>query len=117
MRSILSELDELKIKSSNQEFQKKVKSVIKRLKGYRNQGNLIKGVTVEKSITLKMIASEPNFNKTLSWLVSENNDDRIIASALEIQRNNPSSAVCIVTSDINLQNKTEMASLCYFDVD
>lgn len=114
--TVLSELDELKIKSSNQDFQKKVKSVIKRLKGYRNQGNLIKGITVDKSITLKMIASEPNFNKTLSWLVSRNNDDRIIASALEIQRHNPSSVVCIVTSDINLQNKTEMASLCYFDM-
>jgi len=113
----LSELDELKIKSSNPDFQKKVKSVITRLKGYRQQGNLIDGVTVEKSIKLKMVASEPNFDKTLSWLDRENNDDRIIASALEIQRDNPSSAVCLVTSDINLQNKTEMARLSYIDLD
>lgn len=115
--TILSELDELKIKSSNPDFQKKVKSVITRLKGYRQQGNLIEGVTVEKTIKLKMVASEPNFDKTLSWLDRENNDDRIIASALEIQRDNPSSAVCLVTSDINLQNKTEMARLSYIDID
>jgi hypothetical protein len=115
--TVLSELDELKIKSSNQDFQKKVKSVIRRLKGYRKQGNLIDGVTVEKTIRLRMIASEPNFNKALSWLDNENNDDRIIASVLEIQRNNPSSVVCIVTSDINLQNKTEMAKLSYIDID
>lgn len=115
--TVLSELDELKIKSSNPDFQKKVKSVIKRLKGYRQQGNLIEGVVVEKSICLKMIASEPNFKKTLSWLDENNNDDRIIASALEIQRDNPSTAVCLVTSDINLQNKAEMARLSYKDID
>ncbi|HTG65312.1 MAG TPA: PIN domain-containing protein [Flavobacterium sp.] len=115
--TVLSELDELKIKSSNPDFQKKVKSVITRLKGYRQQGNLMDGVIVEKTIKLKMVASEPNFERTLSWLDRENNDDRIIASALEIQRDNPSSAVCLVTSDINLQNKTEMARLSYIDID
>lgn len=116
--TVLSELDELKLKSSSPDFQKKVKSVITRLKGYRQQGNLIDdGVTVEKSIKLKMVASEPNFDRTLSWLDRENNDDRIIASALEIQRDNPSSVVCLVTSDINLQNKTEMARLTYIDID
>lgn len=71
------------------------------MKGYRQQGNLIDGVTVEKTIKIKMVASEPNFDKTLSWLDKENSDDKIIASALEIQRDNPSSAVCLVTSDIN----------------
>ncbi len=114
--TVLSELDDLKIKSSNPDFQKKVKAVISRLKGYRQQGNLIDGVMVEKTIKLKMVASEPNFERTLSWLDRENNDDRIIASALEIQRDNPSSAVCLVTSDINLQNKTEMARLSYIDI-
>lgn len=115
--TVLSELDELKIKSSNLDFQKKVKAVITRLKGYRQQGNLIDGVLVEKTIKLKMVASEPNFDRTLSWLDRDNNDDRIIASVLEIQRDNPSSAVCLVTSDINLQNKTEMARLSYRDID
>lgn len=115
--TVLSELDELKIKTSNPDFQKKVKSVITRLKGYRQQGNIVDGVIVEKTIKLKMIASEPNFNRTLSWLDRENNDDRIIASALEIQRDNPSSVVCLVTSDINLQNKTEMTRLTYIDID
>lgn len=115
--TVLSELDDLKTKSSNSDFQKKVKSVITRLKGYRRQGNLIDGVLVEKTIKLKMVASEPNFDRTLSWLDRDNNDDRIIASSLEIQRDNPSSAVCLVTSDINLQNKTEMARLSYIDID
>jgi predicted ribonuclease YlaK len=58
-----------------------------------------------------MIATEPNFDNTLEWLHSENVDDQIIASVLEIQKENPSSAVIITTSDINLQNKAEMANL------
>ena len=109
--TVLSELDELKIKSSNPDFQKKVKSVIKRIKGYRAQGNLLEGVTVEKSIKLKMIASEPDFDRTLSWLDKDNNDDKIIASALEIQRENPSSAVCLVTSPRKFHKKISIKIL------
>lgn len=115
--TVLSELDELKMKSSNPDFQKKVKSVITRLKGYRRQGDIMDGVIVEKSIKLRMVASEPNFERTLSWLDRNNNDDRIVASALEIQRDNPSSAVCLLTSDINLQNKAEMARLSYVETE
>lgn len=114
--TVLSELDELKVKSNSQEFRDKVKSVISRLKGYRKQGNLIDGVIVHKTITIRMIATEPDFDRTLSWLDKENNDDRIVASVLEIQRRFPSSEICIVTGDINLQNKAEMAGLTYKDI-
>ncbi|MDP2766348.1 MAG: PIN domain-containing protein [Candidatus Methanoperedens sp.] len=62
-----------------------------------------------------MIAQEPNFNETLHWLDSSNNDDRIIASVLEIQRANPSATVVLVTSDINHQNKAEMANLPFLE--
>ncbi len=43
----------LKRLTRNDDFRKKVTSVIKRLKGYRNQGNVLEGVTVNKSITVK----------------------------------------------------------------
>ena len=64
-----------------------------------------------------MIATEPNFNKTLGWIDSENNDDRIIANALELQINNPSDNLILVTTDINLQNKAQMANLTVYDID
>ena len=115
--TILSELDKHKITHRNEDFRKKVKSVIKRLKGYRNQGNVLDGVIVDKNITVKMIATEPNFNKTLSWIDSKNNDDRIIANVLELQITNPSDSVIFVTSDINLQNKAQLANLTVFDSD
>lgn len=115
--TVLSELDELKVKSNNQEFKNKVKSAIKRIKGYRTQGSLLDGVKVHGTITVKMIATEPNFDKSISWLVDNNNDDRIIASSLEVLREFPSSQLIIVTGDINLQNKCEMANVPFGEIE
>lgn len=115
MPTITRELDSLKVVHRDEKFREKVKSVISRIKGWRNQGNLSTGVTVDKSIKLKVVAKEPNFENTLSWLDKENDDDRLIASALELQRQNVNSKVILVTSDINLQNKAEAANFPYLD--
>lgn len=111
--TVLEELDKLKIMHRDLDFKEKVKKTIKRIKGYRNQGDLLKGVKVDKKIIVKMLAKEPNFDTTLRWLDKLNNDDRIIASALEIQRKHPASLVILVTADMNLQNKSAMASLFF----
>ncbi len=113
--TVLGELDTLKVVHREQEFRDKVNSVIRRIKGLRTQGSLLTGVTVNKTITVKMRAAEPNFGETLEWLDSENKDDRIVASVLELQRENPSSIIVLVTSDINLQNKAEMANLPFLE--
>jgi hypothetical protein len=115
--TVLSELDELKVKSPNQEFKNKVKSVINRIKGYRTQGSLLDGIKVNRTITVKMIATEPNFDNSLSWLNADNNDDKIIASSLEILREFPSSNLIIATGDINLQNKCEMANIPFGEIE
>lgn len=111
--TVLSELDKLKMTHRDRDFKNKVDSVIKRIKGLRTQGSLIQGVTVNKTITIKMAAKEPNFTNTLSWLDPDNDDDRIIAFTLEYLRANLTQNVVIVTADINLQNKAEMANLPY----
>jgi len=113
--TVLSELDKLKIIHRDENFRKKVDSVINRIKGYRTQGSLQNGIIVYKTITVKMIANEPNFKNTLSWLDKDNNDDRIIAGIIEYQVSNPSHEVYLITSDINLQNKAEMARLPFFE--
>ena len=113
--TVLSELDELKVKGQDLTFKNKVKKRINQIKGYRKQGNLLDGVTIHRTIIVKMYATEPKFEKTLNWLSPDNKDDRIIASALEIQLKNPSYIVILITSDINLQNKAEMAKLPYIE--
>lgn len=111
--TVLHELDKLKRDHRDLKFRNKVDSVIRRIKSLRQQGNLRDGVTVNKTVKVKMMGQEPKFDETLSWLDPGNDDDRIIATALEIQREEPSSVVILITADINHQNKAEMANLPY----
>lgn len=109
--TVLAELDGLKINHRNPDFRNKVDNVITRIKGWRNQGSLREGVTVHRTITVKAIASEPQMENTLSWLDGSNRDDRIIASVLEVQSNRPNARVVLVTGDINLSNKADVARI------
>jgi len=115
--TVLGELDHLKIMHKNENVMKKAKKVIKRIRGWRKQGSLLIGVTFNHTITIKMIAKDPDMNSTLSWLDKDNADDRIIASVLEAQRNNPCSRVILATGDINLQNKAEAAMIEYLETE
>ena len=109
--TVLSELDELKNHHRNPDFRDKAKKVIDRIKGWRKQGPLSTGVTVDHTITVQTIANEPDLKSSLSWLCSDVRDDRIIASVLEVQSANPVSRVVLVTGDINLQNKADVAMI------
>ena len=118
LSTVIAELDKLKIFNKNEEVRKKARSIISRLKGYRKQGDIIsEGVTISKSILLKLMPIEPDFDKTLSWLDPLNMDDRIIVSTLEIELKYLSSEVLLITNDLNLQNKAELAGIKYIDTD
>ena len=54
---------------------------------------------------------EPDLKNTLSWLDPSNNDDRIIASVLALQADSPSAQVILVSGDINLLNKADVAMI------
>jgi predicted ribonuclease YlaK len=54
-------------------------------------------------------------SESLPWLDAANRDDRFLASAIEIMRQHPRSAVTIVTRDINLQSKAELASIPFVE--
>jgi hypothetical protein len=111
--TVLSELDDLAMKSRDEAFREKVKAAIRRYKGWRKQGRLVDGVTVNRTITVRSVAREPNFDKTLHWLDRNIRDDRIVASVLELQRAIPSAVIVFVTSDVNLQNKADAVSIPY----
>ena len=109
--TVLAELDTLKNNHRNPDFRKKVNKVITRVKGWRTQGTLRDGVTVSETMTVKAVASEPNMQRTLKWLDKDNRDDRIIASVLEVQSTYPTARVVLVTGDINLLNKADVARI------
>ncbi len=114
--TVLAELDKLKNDRSKQNRSDNANSIIRQIKEFRRRGKLTEGVTViTNKIYLKSIAVEPDFKNTLSWLDTNNQDDRIVASFLEVIRNFPNSDVRLVTSDINLQNKMEFAELPFIE--
>ena len=109
--TVLGELDKLKILHRNPDVRDKAKKIIRRIKGWRKQGSLVEGVKVDKTITVMVEFKEPDMANTLSWLDSENSDDRIIASVLSIQASFPTSKIMLATGDINLQNKADSAMI------
>lgn len=110
--TVLAELDELKVSHKNSDVRSKAKSVIRRIKELGRRGDLHSGVPVVTGrITARSVAVEPNVGESLPWLDASNNDDRILASVVELARENTRSVVAIVTADINLQNKARFARM------
>jgi len=116
--TVISELDKLKVNHKSEDIKNKVRSIISHLKGYRNQGDIINaGIVIAKTINLKMIATEPKFDKSLSWLDPNNMDDRIIVTILDVEIHNLSNEVILITNDLNMQNKALLAGIKYLDTD
>jgi hypothetical protein len=114
--SVLKDLDRHKIEHKNEEVRKKALKLINQIKEFRRRGSLIDGVQIRHNkIELATIAKEPDFTKSFSWLDSSNEDDRLIAETVEIIRDNAGSIIALITADINLQNKCEMADLHFIE--
>jgi hypothetical protein len=111
MPTVLRELDELKILHRNPDVREKAQKTITRIKGWRGQGALFDGVTVDRTITVQAIPQEPNVASTLSWLDPSSADDRILASVLHLEAKVPTSRIMLVTGDINLMNKADAAQI------
>lgn len=114
--TVLGELDKLKINHRKPDVKDKAKKVITRIKGWRGQGSLTDGVTVDKTIVVKSLHEEPDMENTLSWLDKGVQDDRIIAIVLSVQAENTSSVVHLITGDINLQNKADAAFISTLEI-
>lgn len=110
--TVLAELDEMKVAHRNQDVRAKAERLIRQIKEFGRRGDLLAGVPVVSGrITARSIAVEPRMNESLPWLDPTNNDDRFLASTIEIVRQNVRSVVVLVTADINLQNKAHFARL------
>jgi hypothetical protein len=113
--SVLSDLDKHKMFHTNPHVRDKAKVLINRLKEYFRRGEIEKGVPVIKGVRMASVAIEPDMDQTLPWLKRDNEDDRLLASFLEVMRSRPRSAVVLVTADINLQNKARYARVFFVE--
>jgi predicted ribonuclease YlaK len=107
--TVLGELDRLKVDHRDPDVREKAQKAITRIKGWSQQGPLLNRVKVDKSMTIKALAREPDMQQTLSWLDANVPDDRIIASILSLQAERPGARIVLVTGDVNLQNKSNAA--------
>jgi len=115
--TVLSELDEHKVNHRNPEVREKASKLIRKIKEYRRRGALHEGVPiVTDRVSLRSIAREPDMSKSLSWFDATNADDRFLATALDEIRGNPGATAFVVTSDINMQNKAEVAGIPFCEV-
>ena len=116
MPTILEELDELKVSHRNPDVREKAKSIIRQIREYLRRGDLSSGITIVTGrIRAYTIAVEPNMGASLPWLDRDNNDDRFLASVIELMRAHVRSSVVIVTGDINLLNKAQFARIPFWD--
>lgn len=110
--TVLSELDSHKTNNRNEAVRDKANKLIHQIKEFRRRGKLIDGVVVVKGkISIMTIATEPKTMFFLPWFDPNNNDDRILASTLEVMRRYPKSPVVVVSLDVNLQNKADFARI------
>jgi len=115
--TVLADLDRHKVNHRNPDVRDKASKLIQKIKEYRRRGPLREGVSVVKGrVSLRSVAPEPNMSESLSWFDATNGDDRFLATALEVIRGDLGARVFVVTSDINMQNKAEMAGIPFREV-
>jgi len=118
---VLSELDGLKINHRNDAVRRKAESVINQLKEFRRRAlavgeKLGDGAELVSGVSRVMsTATEPRMEHSLQWLDPANIDDRLLASSIEVMRRNARSPVFLVTRDINLQNKADLARVPFLE--
>ena len=108
---VLREMDEHKTNHKNEAVREKARAFGGRIKGWRNQGNLAKGVKVQGNTYVRVEGREPDFDETLEWLDPDVADDRIIASILEVQRSSPNAKIVLLTGDATMLAKADAASI------
>jgi hypothetical protein len=110
---VLSEIDVLKDQGRSQDVREKARAVGRAIRDVRQQGSLLDGVEIEPGVRVFSRPQEPDFGVMPGRLDPAVPDDRILAAAFELQRGHASDAVVLVTGDINLQTKAELARLPY----
>lgn len=108
---IITELDALKSGRINSDLMSKISNAIRTISSLRQKGDVLRGVEINEQTVFMMHAKEPNFEDKPKWLDLNNYDDRIIATAMEIQQEYPTTIIELLSNDMNLQNKCAIINI------
>lgn len=113
--TVLGELDDLKDRGRTPEVREAAAKAVKRIKGYRDRGNLQDGAKVAGNVSLRAEHREVRCGDVLDWLDPSVPDDRILAAALDLQGRHSACALVLVTGDINMQNKAAAVAMAFVE--
>ena len=109
--TVLRELDLLKT-WKKPGVREKAERLIRQVREYRRRGRLFDGVPLRNGVSsIFSVATEPAMEASLPWLDPANQDDRLIASAIDVARRYLRAPVALVTRDANVENKADFAGL------
>jgi rRNA-processing protein FCF1 len=113
---VLREIDDLKRGGKTQQLREAAQRADRRLKGLRDNGDMLSGVRVAGEVHAVFEHIEPRDDGLPSWLDLTVPDDRFTASSLLLQAEHPGSALYVATGDINLQTKLAAIGLPFIEL-
>jgi rRNA-processing protein FCF1 len=115
MPVVLGEIDNLKRAGRPDDLRNNARRADTRLKGIRNNGDVLKGARVAGEVIAKFEHIEPRSEDLPQWLDMDVPDDRFVAATLLLQSAHPGSAIYVATSDINMQTKLSAVGIPYVE--
>lgn len=112
---VLRELDDLKRAGRNDTVREAARKADRRLKGFRDNGDVRTGAKVAGDVWAAFEHLEPRREGLPSWLDLDVPDDRFVASALLLQSRHSGSALVVATSDLNMQTKLAAVALPFVE--
>jgi hypothetical protein len=113
---LLREIDDLKRGGKTPELRQAAQRADRRLKGLRDNGDVLSGVRVAGEVYAVFEHIDPKDGRLPSWLDITVPDDRFAASCLLLQSEHPGSAFYVATSDLNLQTKLTAIGLPFIEL-
>jgi PIN domain len=113
---VLREIDDLKRGGKTDQLREAARRAERRLKGLRDNGDMLSGVRVAGEVYAVFEHIEPRDERLPSWLDLTVPDDRFTASCLLLQAEHPGSALYVATGDINLQTKLTAIGLPFVEL-
>ena len=106
---VIEEIDRFKREST--ELGQNARSVSRLLDGLRGKGSLSDGVPLENGGRLRIVFQKPAKATSQVILGDKTVDNRIVATALSIQKSTPKLPTILVSKDINLRIKADALGL------
>jgi len=107
--TVIEEVD--KFKKSVDEIGRNARQISRYLDKLRKEGSLQKGVEIDNQTVIQVVMSRKVDSITSDVLLSDENDNLIIGTALHVQKSNPDHKVILVSKDANVRIKADAVGL------